>query len=307
MSDVFECKFCKKTFSNNSNLKSHIKTARYCLEIQSKVGNSGVETNSIKCDFCFRVFTQKVALTKHTCIKQLEFEFSETLALKDKEIKEQNITISKLEKSLKKSQLNNLKLKEELAFEKGCISGYEKVKPPKSSTIVKNNNKTYINPKLSKVSIDNIRPLTIENIQEDLYRYTYEDFLKKGPGVIDFINNMIQISNADNSEIVERNYVCTDKSRNTFYRLTNSKEWSLDNGATYLYNVMNALREDSSRYMSHLRETDRSKFKEFQNAVHADEVFTATLFHMGIMDDEGKFRENLFNEVRNGIRDKASI
>ena len=54
------CEYCNKIFKNSSVLKNHMKTAKYCLEIQG-LKSSG----SFKCDFCSKNYSQKKDLDKH--------------------------------------------------------------------------------------------------------------------------------------------------------------------------------------------------------------------------------------------------
>ena len=312
MNNNFNCKFCNRTFSGASNLKTHTKTAKFCLKIQSSLDPSrSIEQFCVKCEFCSQEFTQKKTLTKHICFEKMEFDYNQKLAIKDNELKIKNIAFSNLEKSFKESQLKNkqlvnenLKLEKELAFEKGCMAGYEKVKP---KTIINNNNKnkTYINPKLLKVCVDNIRPLTIQTIENDLYKYTYEAFTKEVQGIIDFIISVIIFEQGKNA--IERSYVCTDKSRNTYHRLIEQKEWYLDNGASFINNFLNSVQPLADDYMEKFREKEKSIGEGVHKGIYKDKLITLEDFHCGIMNRDGKCRDNIFNEVRNGIRDKASI
>ena len=49
-----ECQFCKKTFSDKSNLKKHQTNAKYCLKIQGKE----IEEKYV-CKYCGKKFTRK--------------------------------------------------------------------------------------------------------------------------------------------------------------------------------------------------------------------------------------------------------
>jgi uncharacterized Zn-finger protein len=54
-----ECEFCKKEFSTKTNLSTHQKTAKYCLELQGK------ENEKFKCEFCIKLFTSNKRLFDH--------------------------------------------------------------------------------------------------------------------------------------------------------------------------------------------------------------------------------------------------
>ena len=46
-----ECQFCKKIFSNKSNLRNHQATAKYCLKLQGRKN----EENKFKCNDCKKI------------------------------------------------------------------------------------------------------------------------------------------------------------------------------------------------------------------------------------------------------------
>ena len=55
------CEFCKKEFSNKSNMIAHQKTVKYCLEIQGK------EVLYFPCEFCEKKFTSRQNQVEHFC------------------------------------------------------------------------------------------------------------------------------------------------------------------------------------------------------------------------------------------------
>lgn len=77
-----ECSFCKKTFSSKSNLSAHIKTAKYCLEMQGK------NDSNYECEFCNKILSQKATLHDHLSVckerykkllEKQEYEFKSVL------------------------------------------------------------------------------------------------------------------------------------------------------------------------------------------------------------------------------------
>ena len=56
-----ECEYCQKVFSTKSNLSSHQKSAKYCLELQGE----HKEEKNFKCEYCNKVLTQQKSLDVH--------------------------------------------------------------------------------------------------------------------------------------------------------------------------------------------------------------------------------------------------
>jgi hypothetical protein len=111
------CNFCNKSFSSKSNLLSHQKTAKYCLDIQGKDGDS------YTCKDCDRSFTATKILVDHIqiCKERLR---------KEKENKEQDYikTIKRLETDLtklKKDKQENEYLKKNLQEKNEYIAKLE--------------------------------------------------------------------------------------------------------------------------------------------------------------------------------------
>jgi hypothetical protein len=122
------CEYCKKTFSCQSNLTVHKKTAKYCLQIQ---GKTNINTNYV-CEFCEKDFTSKQNLQDHsvqckrindkfqTILKQKEFYEKENHQLKaaktnyEKEIYSYQKETEQLKATDSSLQLENQQLKNKL-------------------------------------------------------------------------------------------------------------------------------------------------------------------------------------------------
>jgi len=89
------------------------------------------------------------------------------------------------------------------------------------------------------IPIDNITPFTVETIKYNLCNYTYDDYVMGVRGIVKFLKSMILLTN-ENGEI-ERNYVCTDASRNTYYRLDEIKKWKVDKGGLFIEKMVDEM------------------------------------------------------------------
>jgi hypothetical protein len=112
------CQYCNKTFSSSSNLNTHIKTSKKCIELRS-TNETNIKTEIYPCEFCNKNFSTKQNLLTHLNIcKQKEIkeildtvkpvttnitDISKELAI----LKEENIILK--EKNLKYEYEINLK------------------------------------------------------------------------------------------------------------------------------------------------------------------------------------------------------
>jgi hypothetical protein len=105
-----ECEFCKKTFISKSNLTTHQKTTKYCLEIQGKT------SGGFKCEYCHKIYTQSQTLHSHveTCKEKEKQILSQKETESIKQIKKLESEITKL----KRNEKENLQKKDEYHVEK---------------------------------------------------------------------------------------------------------------------------------------------------------------------------------------------
>jgi hypothetical protein len=300
---IFNCKFCNKKFSNKQNLRKHIETAKYCLEAR------GIKDYIIfTCEFCSCTFTQKINLTTHLKICQIRIEKNHSTEIEGfkKALDEEKIIISELKKHIRELEL-------ELAKKEGYVAGIEKAKP----TITKN--KIY-NQKILNIKTTTIKPFTAELVRRNVYKYDFESFFGGILQLSQFISDMIVL---ETDEGKERNFVCTDASRNSFHRLISSEKeinknpdpiveeimpngiWQMDREALYLNNVFDELKLNiESHYDKFLilqKENDDYLFKSSEMIA----------IYLGIKGNYGsKMRKDLVIQVRdidNGVKSVASI
>lgn len=109
------CNFCNRTFSSQTNLNTHQKTTKYCLNIQSalNLNNPHVDKKEYKCTHCDKAFTTNLNLNIHlvTCKSKKEHEKLEVQRIQyEKEL--ENIRM-RYEKELLEYRIQNELLQQE--------------------------------------------------------------------------------------------------------------------------------------------------------------------------------------------------
>jgi len=164
-----ECKFCKSIFSNKSTLSIHMKTAKYCLELQN------IKPEENKCEGCDKSFIKKFSYDRHIqlCIKLqcLEKFSAEIYNLKQENsnLKQENSNLNMIKNIYENTIENQEKQIKELQDKLENIA----IKAVSKSTTTVNNN-TRINQ-----MINNLQPITKADIQEQS-KYLTLDHIKDG-------------------------------------------------------------------------------------------------------------------------------
>lgn len=197
-----ECEFCKKSFSNVWNLKTHQKTAKYCIKLQNNV--DGSLDIDFSCEYCSRPLSSKRNLERHykTC---KEF-------IHDSKLKE-------LENALK-----DLRKKVEILQSSPTISNSHNTNTNSHNTNSHNTTNTTIN---------NNFFLDPERVAK-LFQQKFDDtYLTNGlEGVARFVVKHILTTEG------KLQYKCTDYARNVFlYHDENGKE-QIDHEAKHLTSVI---------------------------------------------------------------------
>jgi len=333
MTNLLKCEYCTKNFSTKYSLALHVKTAAYCLKLR------GEEIPSMLCDYCNQEFIRVDVLQLHlkTCktkLKQQEedktnklektiinqkheinllkesegldkiiFNKNQEISGLKKNISEKDREILNLKKSIRQFKQNekNFELEKQLAFEKGRV-----LEASKPKIIAKNYKcRSSTRNKLMSIPTENIKPFTVKTIKDSLDNYTYDDYLMGARGVIKFLKSLILMTNKSGE--IERNYVCTDPSRNNYYRLEESKEWDSDRGALFIENVIDELKPLASEYFDQVSSKAATRTDTFERDYHAKLLEELKPFQSGFSRPHSKERATLLTNIRTGIKASASV
>ena len=210
-----ECTFCKKKFSTKGNLEIHQKTTKYCLEIQGKYSNV-----IFKCEHCNKNFTSHQNQINHACEKNQK-KLKENQLVEERRKEEENIIIKKCsekfelqlqhlkEKLAEKDMLHQKDIKEKneyIAKLEARLDKFENVitsmaAEPKNSTkttnvIVNNHTLNLSTEHVSKVLDEHFTKEVVANGQKGLAKMVCEKMLTGPDGKL--------------------SYKCVDPSRHTF-------------------------------------------------------------------------------------------
>ena len=301
-----ECEFCKKVLTNKAVLHRHQRTVASCLELQGKILVGYI------CDYCDGSYAEKSGLSRHL----LSCKIKRDLDIKAK----YNRKISKLRKTVKDLSTENERLRkiiekndEEMTIlkikcEVGKVEVYDKVctKVLDKSTVT--NNTAYIHPKLINLPITNIHPLTSDYVKDqvDNGNYTFDHYLKGENGLVDFIYSITMCENDDGD--LERNYVCTDPSRDSYHRLVETKEWQKDKGGKFVDVILDTLSDRADGYHMKVFDERSSKLRKPKLGYDPDYIYKLnTDMHSGIVQTRGKDRRILRQRIKKETSRKISV
>jgi len=298
----FTCDKCGKDFSTKSSLNRHKSYSKTC-------GSPTLRDKKFECNYCMKEFTIHSSLQRHLgiCtekrIYDIEEEYKEKLKRRKKNLKIAIEKISEQNKQISSLKKENKEMKEELDTHKGMVEGMKTA--PDKKTIYN----TAIHPKLVNLPINNIPALTREYMIEKVNNgiLTYEKATKGYRGILEVICDLITHEN-DSGEI-ERNYVCTDVSRNSFHRLLESKKWKSDKGGRYLNNILDTFRDMMEEYKNKAYEIYNETLHDSFEWSQVDwERKNISLLYGGIVCKEGSSgREDLVNILRKEISKRAAV
>jgi len=213
----FECEFCKTGFTKKSNLSSHQKTTKYCLEIQK----NSIDINNI-CEYCNKNFNTKRSLDKHleTC-KEKEKKNKEKIKF---ELKDKDDLIKKLENELIKKGNELLEYKIENKYKNDLINKLEKELIKLENQLLKKEsetsetNKYLLEKACSKNSINNNYNIQFNKLLSELEPFNEENIksriAKMNTEKIAYSNDKIFKGFLSNfSDLIKDLTFCTDASR----------------------------------------------------------------------------------------------
>jgi hypothetical protein len=281
------CSLCGKYFSTRSNLLRHTRTVKQC-------GGKGTRT----CKYCQYTTRDPQNLSRHEKVCDIKKvcdnivkEMKDQLDEKDATIEDLRKDLEKSRKDLEKSRQEIVDLKIQLSEKKGMLS--IKAAPKNVTT-------NYVNQKLMSVACSTIDPLTVDTVKKsvDAGNYTFQHFKLGPPGIVDFIADIIC------TEDGQRNYACSDISRNKCHRLIETREWQTDNGATFINKILDELKEQAIAYTQRVADM----WKKPEERDYGDELRERTReMASGIIHPKSPERKDLFGKVRAGVKTLASI
>ena len=285
---------------------------------------SKVDIVAHPCEYCNKTFTRKFNLQRHltVCSVKHEQDIKEKIEYIRNKHKEKNqklvdenfrlrekIKRLKLKMIQKDDEITELKIKCESNHANGKVEVYDKVctkvlDQPKLVT----NNTMNVHPKLVNLPITNIHPLTSDYVKEQVSNggYTFDHYLKGENGLVDFIYSITMCENDDGD--LERNYVCTDPSRDSYHRLVETKEWQKDKGGKFVDIILDTLSDEADSYHMKLFDERNSKSYKPKSGYDPDYIYKAnTDMHSGIVQSRGKDRRNLRQKIKKETSRKISV
>ena len=256
------CEFCKKEYANQSSLKLHQKTAKFCLEIQQRLNNiksenkenkDEKEENKFICEFCDKSFNLKSHLKTHivNCkVKKDKIDKSHLDELNNLKVElvRKNEYINKLESELKieinskneyTSKLESKiackneyidKLEKELEEYKKNVFENNKILSSKETTVYNNcNNNNEYNIEFNKM-VQNLVPCTKENIASRINNIHCDSIIYPNDFNVKYnISSTIAHQLKDTAFVTDfsRGIICT-KDENGISHKSNSEKYILD-------------------------------------------------------------------------------
>ena len=326
------CEYCSKEFTTRGSLLRNQRTVTSCIQLQK---NGKCER--FECQYCNKSYTDRSNLNRHLpkCEVKKDSEINREINELKKEISKKRVKNQILKNQLKEQdekwkektrmlknqlkrrdeEITSLKIKCESSKVEGKVEVYDKVctKVLDKPTVTNTTNTTYIHPKLINLPITTIHPLTPEYVKEqvDNGEYTFKNYLDGEKGIVDFIYSITMCENEDG--VVERSYVSTDASRDSYHRLIETKEWEKDKGGKFIDVIFDALCDRVDDYHKdvleeRIKDGSKSRGHKPELGYKPDFVFKKnTDMHSGIVQTHGKERRSLRQRIKKETGKKISV
>ena len=123
---------------------------------------------------------------------------------------------------------------------------------------------------------------------------------------MDFIYSITMCENEDGD--MERNYVCTDPSRDSYHRLVETKEWQKDKGGKFVDVILDTLSDEADGYHMKLFDERTLKLRHKKLGYDPDYIYKLnTDMHSGIIQTNGRDRKSLRQKIKKETSRKISV
>ena len=306
----FSCEYCNKTFPEKSNLGRHYLSCKVKKDIDDRQNIERIKRKYDKKITKFQNIHKNELEGKDDRIIKLEQKIAKLQNIHKNELEGKNDRIIKLEQKIKEKdeEIVNLKIKCESSKSDGKVEVYDKVctKMMDKSTVT--NNTMNVHPKLVNLPITNIHPLTEDYVKEQVSNggYTFDHYLKGETGLVDFIYSITMSENQDGD--IERNYVCTDPTRDSYHRLVETKEWEKDKGGKFVDVILDTISDKADGYHMKLLDERTSQKRDSKLGYDPDYIYKANNdMHSGIIRQKGKERRNLRQKIKKETSRKITV
>ncbi len=312
-----QCEYCNKLFSYKSSYTRH-KTIcepknKHCQEQKQTIHEKDAEIYELKQTIVEKTeeLTQRgrkmgkltnenIELKRKN--KELEAENKKLEGVEQDYSKKYETLERKLNLVIEKHEKTIVNLEKKLAFEQGRVAGYE------NKAMFRGNNTTNVNnisatnvtnKKLAKICIENIDPFTIDLVQKNIDKFTADRYIMGAQGVAGFIEDITKF--VVENGIVNRNYVCTDKPRASFYKLLESKDWQTDDGISCINSVLDTLEPVTMQLDREISKSVATQQSEKYKGIPVNDL------GKGFTKEPENERHKFVCDVRNHVKEKIAI
>lgn len=293
---MFSCEFCKATFVHKGSLTVHLKSAKYCLQMQGKESET-----QYCCSFCQKTFTSKTNLSVHLdgCTDRICHEYETKLSnvVEQYETKLKS-SAEQYEDKIQSLIEENRKLSAEKQYWIDKFHFQSQYHHDSLIEIAKKPTTTVQNRNHNQINIYGALDLSVQNVQSILEKHLTTEVIGDGQvGLANMIHAELLTDKQHNKPL----YVCTDTSRNNFMFQNSKGEMVKDIkahaltsaivdagvGKRAMESISNAFQNDSARMNAYM-----PKAMEIANLHNQDSKFRGQLSKIAPKVDNGNENEN---------------